>query len=78
MKNLLVQLQKHILIIVFLVFYFGITSYKFIHTPTPFYDWDESIYAQVGREMINQKSVIPLWQGKFWLDKPPLVPLAYG
>lgn len=71
-------MKKHFLIIIFLLFYFGITSYKFVSHPTPFYDWDESIYAQVGREMVQQKSLVPLWQGQNWLDKPPLVPLAYG
>jgi len=71
-------IAEYYLIVVFLIFYFFITAYKFINYPTPFYDWDESIYAQVGREMVEQKSLIPLWQGKFWLDKPPLAPLAYG
>ncbi len=71
-------MKKHFLIILFLLFYFGITAYKFIAYPTPFYDWDESIYAQVGREMVKAKSIVPLWQGQYWLDKPPLVPLAYG
>ncbi len=46
--------------------------------PTPFYDWDESIYVQVGREMAQKNSPIPLWQGSAWLEKPPLVPLVYG
>lgn len=77
-KTLIHILKKHFLIVFFLSFYFIITSYKFIHTPTPFYDWDESIYAQVGREMIRQKSLVPLWQGQNWLDKPPLAPLTYG
>lgn len=72
------MIKKHFLIIIFLCFFFAITTYKFISHPTPFYDWDESIYAQVGREMIRSKSLVPLWQGQNWLDKPPLVPLTYG
>lgn len=71
-------IKKHWLVILFLVFYGLITGYKFIHYPTPFYDWDEAIYAQVGREMVNNKSFVPLWQEKVWLDKPPLVPITYG
>jgi len=71
-------MKKHWLIIVFLISYFFIISFKLVSHPTPFFDWDETIYAQVGREMIREKSLIPLWQGNFWLDKPPLVPLAYG
>jgi hypothetical protein len=77
-KNFFDFLKQHFFILIFLSFYFIITAYKFISTPTPFYDWDESIYAQVGREMIKEKSLVPLWQNNYWLDKPPLVPLAYG
>ncbi len=72
------QVKKHFLVIVFLLFYFSVTTYKFIAYPTPFYDWDEAIYAQVGKEMMTAKSLVPLWQGKAWLDKPPLSNLAYG
>ncbi len=72
------QIKKHFLVIIFLLFYFSITSYKFIAYQTPFYDWDEAIYAQVGKEMVASKSLISLWQGKAWLDKPPLSNLAYG
>ncbi len=78
MKTALRLLREHYLITIFLIFFFGITAYKFFAYPTPFYDWDESIYAQVGREMIQHGSIVPLWQGQAWLDKPPLVPLAYG
>lgn len=62
----------------FILFFFLINIYKVISSPAPFYDWDEAIYAQVGREMIQSKSLIPLWQGQIWLDKPPLMPLVYG
>jgi len=62
----------------FLIFYFFIIACKLLFQPLPFYDWDEAIYAEVGREMIEKKSIIPLWQGKYWLDKPPLVMLLYG
>lgn len=71
-------MKKHWLVIVFLISYFFLISFKLISHPTPFFDWDETIYAQVGREMIRGKSLIPLWQNNYWLDKPPLVPLAYG
>jgi|GEM_PF-666755 len=71
-------LSEHFLIVIFLVFFASITTYKFIVHPTPFYDWDEGIYAQVGREMMQKPSLVPLWQNQVWLDKPPLVPLFYG
>jgi len=75
MKN---KIKQHWGVVIYLFFYFFITSYKFINYATPFYDWDEGIYAQVGREMINKLSLTPLWQEQVWLDKPPLIPLFYG
>ncbi len=78
MEDFLKLFKKHYGIILFLTLYFGILSFKVISHPTPFYDWDESIYAQVGKEMIQQKSIIPLYQGEPWLEKPPLAPVFYG
>ncbi len=71
-------LKKHYCVLLFLSLYFLFIAWKLIGYPTPFYDWDESIYAQVGREMVSARSLVPLWQGVTWLDKPPLVPLTYG
>jgi hypothetical protein len=45
---------------------------------TPFFDWDESIYAQVGKEMVQHHSLVPEWQGVAWLEKPFFVPFMYG
>ncbi|PIS16003.1 hypothetical protein COT62_00725, partial [Candidatus Roizmanbacteria bacterium CG09_land_8_20_14_0_10_41_9] len=78
LNSILLFLKKHFLIAAFLVLFAVSIGYKFIAYPAPFYDWDESIYAQVGREMVERKTLIPLWQGNYWLDKPPLVPFAYG
>ncbi len=69
---------EHSLLIIFLVFYFLIIAFKLLSHPTPFFDWDESINAQVGREMITHHSIVPLWQDKVWLDKPPLPFLLFG
>lgn len=71
-------MRKHSLCILFLAIFTFVLGAKLITHPTPFFDWDESIYAQVGREMVQQKSFVPLWQGQVWLDKPPLAPLTYG
>lgn len=72
------RIKKHFFIIFYLLFYFAINAYKLISHALPFFDWDEAIYTQVGREMIANNSLVPLWQGMPWLDKPPLVPLFYG
>lgn len=72
-------MRKHWPVVVFLIFFFLIIAGKIIFHPTPFYDWDESLYVQTGREMIEQnKFLFPVWQGVYWLDKPPLIPLLYG
>jgi len=71
-------IHKHWPIILYLFFYTIIFSVKLFQNPFPFFDWDESIYAQVGKEMVEHWSIVPLWQGHAWLDKPPLVPLFYG
>ncbi len=78
MKNILSKIRFHYPIVVFLTFYFLIFAIKLSTSPAPFYDWDESIYAEVGKEMVERRSLVPLWQYQTWLDKPPLVPLFYG
>lgn len=72
-------MKKHWPIIVFLSIFFVLIAYKLIFNSTPFFDWDESLYVQTGKEMIEQnKFLMPVWQGNYWLDKPPLIPLIYG
>lgn len=72
-------MKKHWPIIIFLTIYFILIASKLVAHPTPFFDWDESLYVQTGREMIEQnKFLFPVWQGRYWLDKPPLIPLVYG
>ncbi|PIP63369.1 hypothetical protein CO165_01340 [Candidatus Roizmanbacteria bacterium CG_4_9_14_3_um_filter_33_18] len=72
-------MKKHWPIIVFLSVFFVLIGVKLISHPTPFFDWDESLYVQTGKEMIEQnKFLMPVWQGQYWLDKPPLIPLIYG
>lgn len=45
---------------------------------TYLYDWDEAIYAQVGKEMVASKTLFGYWNGQPWLEKPPLVSLLSG
>lgn len=72
-------IKKHYLILLFLSFYFCLIAFKIIWHPTPFYDWDESLYIQTGKEMIQNKYFLfPIWQGAIWLDKPPLIPIIYA
>lgn len=79
MKKIKAAFANHYPLVIYLLIFAVVFSLKLIQNPFPFFDWDESIYAEVGREMIDSKSFfIPLWQGQQWLDKPPLVPLFYG
>lgn len=72
-------MKKHWPVIIFLSIFFVLIGIKLIYQSTPFYDWDESLYIQTGKEMIEQnKFLMPVWQGTYWLDKPPLIPLIYG
>ncbi len=72
-------MKKHWSVIIFLSIFFVLIASKLIFHPTPFFDWDESLYVQTGKEMTEQKKfLMPIWQGTYWLDKPPLIPLIYG
>src|SRR3990167_9021171 len=72
-------MKKHWPIVIFLSIFFVLIASKLIFSSTPFFDWDESLYVQTGKEMIEQsKFLMPVWQGAYWLDKPPLIPLIYG
>ena len=69
----------HFALLLFIAGFFLLVTYLIVKRNAPFYDWDESIYAQVGREMMRGKSfLVPLWQGRPWLDKPPIPSLFYG
>jgi 4-amino-4-deoxy-L-arabinose transferase-like glycosyltransferase len=38
------------------------------------FDWDEGIYATIGREMKQTGNVLtPTWNGDLWLEKPPMI-----
>lgn len=79
MKRLLSFVRTNYLFVFFLFLYAGMIISKFILHPAPFYDWDESLYVQTGKEMLEQKFFLfPVWQNEIWFDKPPLVPLIYG
>lgn len=69
---------EYTILALFLLGLFIVLTYKLISNPTPFIDWDESIYMQVGKEMIAARSAVPLWLGQPWLEKPPLVPFVYA
>lgn len=78
-KKIYSLIKKNPLISFFLSFYAATLSVKMIARSEYFYDWDESIYIQIGKEMFEKRSFLfPSWQGQVWLDKPPLGPFLYG
>jgi len=73
------MIKKHWPLFIFLLTLFFGLFYKIVFNIKPFYDWDESLYVQTGREMFSRNYFLfPVWQGKIWFDKPPLVPFLYG
>ena len=38
----------------------------------PLAPWDEGIYAEVSREMLNGSWLAPMWNLRPWMEKPPL------
>ena len=79
MRKLTNFIKNNYPFVLFCFIYFSIIAFKVIFKPTPFFDWDESLYIQTGKEMLlNKYFWAPVWQGIPWLDKPPLVPLLYG
>ncbi len=79
MKKLTNFIKKNYPFVIFSLIYFIALAWKIIFKVTPFFDWDESLYVQTGKEMFGHKYFLaPVWQGVPWLDKPPLVPLIYG
>lgn len=67
MKKLLVALLGFVLVVSLLNL-----------AQTYLYDWDEAIYAQVGKEMVASNTPFGMWNGQPWLEKPPLVSLLAG
>jgi len=77
MKNALRFLKANFLPISVFVFIFVGLFVRDIHLfNVLFYDWDESMYAQIAREMIKSKSLITTFNGEIWFDKPPLAHLV--
>ena len=47
-------MKKHWPVVVFLSIFFVLIASKLIFSSAPFFDWDESLYVQTGKEMIAQ------------------------
>lgn len=69
--------KKHTLLTtgIFLFIIIGLLFRHVQFSTVPFNDWDESMYAQVSREILSNKSIITTFNGNLWLDKPIL---SYG
>lgn len=63
------SLVPKIVLSLILVFLFSL----FLHLGRDYlFDWDEGIYAELGREMIQFKNFLtPSWNQHLWLEKPP-------
>ncbi|MCX7996253.1 MAG: hypothetical protein N2691_00635 [Patescibacteria group bacterium] len=47
-------------------------------TVVPLADWDESIYARIGYELAQSPSLETTYNGKPWMEKPPLINYLLG
>lgn len=69
----MIKKKNSYLIFIFFVFiFFGIIFRLYKLRDIPFSDWDEAIYAQVAKEILQNKSLITTFNGNLWLNKPPL------
>lgn len=71
-------IREHYLVIICVLMYLFFIGNKLIHSSSPFFDWDESIYIQISKEMITKSSFIPTFNENIWLEKPPLSMLVYS
>ncbi len=70
------KINRKIIFIWLIIFIFlGLVIRTIKLTNQPFYDWDEGIYAQVSKEIIENKTIKTTFNGEIWLNKPPLLHL---
>ncbi|MEI7652881.1 MAG: glycosyltransferase family 39 protein [bacterium] len=66
--------MKKLFPLLFGIFILGSLWWRLIVMRTiPFYDWDESIYAQVAREWMRHPGLALTYNGSLWFEKPPLL-----
>jgi hypothetical protein len=78
LKQCMQYAAKHGVFIALITIYTVILGTKILTTNVPFFDWDESIYASIGRQMFIAPSLVAQYEGLPWLEKPPLGPFYYG
>ena len=59
-------------IFLFAFLFVGIFLRLYKTAKIPFSDWDEGIYAQVAKEILQNHSLDTTFNGHVWLNKPPL------
>lgn len=65
-------MKKLFLISFFLFILFGLLLKNYKIKSVAYLEWDEGMYAQIAKEIINNKSLITTFNGNLWFDKPPL------
>ncbi len=65
--------NSHIIDFLVLSFVVILVAILYLHLGRdPLFDWDESIYAQLGVEILKSHHwLTPTWNGQIWLEKPP-------
>ncbi len=60
-------------ILIFVFIFCGLIIRNLKLSSLPFYDWDESLYAQIAAEILKNHSLVTTFNGHLWFDKPPLL-----
>ncbi len=72
------SLKRHLPLFLFILIIGGLWMRAIIMSTVPFFDWDESIYAQVAREWLRDPGFTLHYNLAIWLEKPPLLFAVIG
>lgn len=70
--------RRYFPIFFFLIIVGGLWIRSITLSTVPFFDWDESIYAQVAREWVRHPGFTLHYNGGMWFEKPPLLFAVIG
>lgn len=70
--------RRYFPIFFFLIIVGGLWIRSITLSTVPFFDWDESIYAQVAREWLRHPGFTLHYNGGMWFEKPPLLFAVIG
>ncbi|MEI6327129.1 MAG: glycosyltransferase family 39 protein [Candidatus Roizmanbacteria bacterium] len=70
--------KKYLPLFFFILIIGGLWIRSITLSSVPFFEWDESIYAQVAREWLRHPGLTLHYNGSLWFEKPPLLFAVIG